>query len=207
MSGSLDRPVTWGSLLRVGLAFGAEYGVLSLIEDAPVALKIATVICSILALITLESKTALTLRHRYAFTSAIGFIAIVYAGFAAYAVQHSINRIATRHGLERIYTEAAELPKRSMKILNGNGLDQRDVAQFASDFDSWNEASARWIETHISAAARERFLDTSNMPLYGWPVRGPAGEEAHDVRFEDVMNRIANERKNLAILIETSAYE
>jgi hypothetical protein len=36
------------------------------------------------------------------------------------------------------------------------------------------------------------------MPIYGW--KG-------DQRYDPMMNKLANERKNLAILIETAAYD
>jgi hypothetical protein len=58
MSSAIDLPITWRSVVRVGLVWMAEYAMLTSIEDANVALKIATIICAVAALATLEFEVA-----------------------------------------------------------------------------------------------------------------------------------------------------
>jgi hypothetical protein len=55
MSFKIDAPITWQTVIRIGLGFGAEYALLALIEDAPSALKIATMLCALIALFILET--------------------------------------------------------------------------------------------------------------------------------------------------------
>jgi len=64
MSADFSKPITWNSVLRLSLGFGAEYSLLSLIEDAPIALKMATMLCSLGALAALEGRDWLNKKAR-----------------------------------------------------------------------------------------------------------------------------------------------
>ena len=208
MSADLDKPLTWNSVGRLALVAAAEYGMLSLIEDAPFAVKIATVICAAGALATLEMRAALNKRSAHLFALSMSVIGAIYLGFLGYAVAHSLNKIAARHGLEQIYVSGAKLMNRNLPVsAAGNSLSRDEVSKFGSDVDEWSKESAQWIEDHLNAAARERFLDISGMPSLSWSVKGPNGGNVYDADFSEAMNRLATERKNLTIIMETSAYE
>jgi hypothetical protein len=105
----LDKPITWSSAVRLGLGYAGEYALLSLIEDAPEALKVATVLCSIGALAALEARDWLEHQRQYSFRATVTSVSVVYLGFVGYAISHSVERHNVRLGLQKIYTDATPL--------------------------------------------------------------------------------------------------
>jgi len=106
------------------------------------------------------------------------------------------RRTKAREKLLELYVAAApligkELPKEIYS--NEQALDNLE-----SEIRGWETSTANWIKDNVAIAAESRFLDISNMPIYGWGG-GP--------RYDRMMNKLANERKNLALLIETAAYD
>jgi hypothetical protein len=73
------------------------------------------------------------------------------------------------------------------------------VASLEREVNQWTEETASFIKTNLGPAAQDRFLDVSNMPIYTW---NPNIEG-----YDQIMNALANRRKNLSLLIETSAYD
>jgi hypothetical protein len=72
------------------------------------------------------------------------------------------------------------------------------IARLLDETKKWEQETADMIERNFGVAAKEKFLDVSNTPTYGWGVSD---------EYNKAMNILANERKNLSILIESSAYD
>lgn len=160
---ALDKPITWRTVARLGLGFAAEYALLALIEDAPVAVKIATVLCATGALAALESEDWLNRKRERLFTVVISLLGAIYFCFLAYAGGHALNRLAVRQGLERIYVQSGKWFPQSFPVDPGNGLfDPAAVTQFANEVSNWEQSSAIWIGEHLGETARDRFLDASS---------------------------------------------
>lgn len=202
MSVQLDRPITWASVARVALAAAAEYGMLSLIEDAPFAVKLATVLCSVAALAALESRDWLESLRARLFATAMIALGAIYLGFLGYAVNYYLDKAAIRHGLEARYAAASEFVSRQIPATNNAGsLDQPSVNRLAIDIRSWETETSAWLGNNMGEAARARFLDPASRTTWLWGP-GPSYEE----RYSNLMNRVSGERKNLAVIIETGAY-
>jgi len=71
--------------LRAAIVFGIEWSSLSLIEDAPRYVKIATLVIAVLVLAVLESRYFLILKGRAYFPALIGSLIAAYIGIVAYA--------------------------------------------------------------------------------------------------------------------------
>ena len=99
MASDLDKPLTWNSVGRLALVAAAEYGMLSLIEDAPFTVKVATVICSVGALAVLETRAALNKRKAHLFALSLSVIGAIYLGFLGYAAAHAAEKQRIEAGL------------------------------------------------------------------------------------------------------------
>ena len=75
--------------------------------------------------------------------------------------------------------------------------------QVTASVDKWEKETSEWIGDNLGPAAQARFLDVSNMPTYVWTFK--YGGYNYTLSFQ--MNRLSNERKNLSLLIESSAYD
>jgi hypothetical protein len=198
----LNRPITWASIARIGLFFGAEYGVLALIEDAPFAVKIATVVCSLAALAALEARDWLNRTRTHLFPASMIVLGAVYLGFVGYAAVHAAEQLATRRGLERIYVESGHFYERQLPLKpNSNACAEEGVQKFDDDVASWEKDSASWIAEHMGEAARDRFLDQSDALDINYGACGGGYRP-----FNQVMNRLRRDRKNLSVIIESKAY-
>lgn len=199
-AGLIDKPITWGSLARVGLAWAAEYGVLSLIEDAPFAVKMATIVCALGALAALETKEWLNQR-KYLFFSVMGFVSAIYFCFVIYAASHALHLIFARNGLEQKYAQSNELLRREVLETNPqHGADKENEAarQFARDVSEWKTSTGDWIRENVGVAAYARFLEPPTM-FYNF---GPHFNKDYNMSMNDLVGC----RRNLAIIIETGAY-
>jgi hypothetical protein len=197
----LDSPITWISALRLGLFWAGEYALLSLIEDAPVALKAATMICALAAILTLETRNWLNSKRANSFWYVITALSAVYAFFVAYAIYLSVYQWQTRQGLEERYVTAAGLAETRLTLKDNNTLDDGSVSQFANAFGAWENDTSDWILKRLNAAARERFLDRSGVLTY-------VSSGCHgNAICNEVVNRLGADRKNLAVIMETTAYE
>lgn len=199
----LDKPVTWHSVVRVGLIWGAEYALLSLIEDAPAWFKLATIGASLAALAALEWKTKLDKVWRYSFPVAIIGLLAIYGSCIGYAYNEHLIRVSLREHLLRIYSSSRELSERTIPLDTKTkaNLDQPEVTRFRNDFRKWEKNAADWIEKHLGPAAREQFLDRGNMPsLVGW------GENFVDSRYDQDRNFLSSDRHNLFLILESRTY-
>ena len=107
MAISLDTLITWRSAVVLGLGMAAEYALLALIEDGPFALKMAPMLCATGALAVVQAENWFKQQRRHLFTILIAVLAVIYAGFIAYAIQQVDYRRHIRSGLERLYSESA----------------------------------------------------------------------------------------------------
>jgi hypothetical protein len=201
MSQGIDRPITWRTIFRVGLIWGAEYALLSLIEDAPTAVKVATIVCALSALAALEAETWLNTRHRYAFASAVTVVGLVYLAFVMYGINRVADKVAVREGLKQIYTSSRSLADRDIpRNLTKGTLDEKAVDLFHQDFQAWEKGSANWIEKHLGPAARDKFLDRGSMPaLSMW-----AG--TWNSIYDSDRDYLAADRRNLFDIMESKTY-
>src|SRR5690348_4920667 len=102
---TLDSPITWRSLARIGLGFAGEYALLALIEDAPAALKIGTVLCAVAALFVLETEGRLRKTSSYLFLGSIVIVASIYLGFIGYALDHIHQEAVIDRRLSALYRD------------------------------------------------------------------------------------------------------
>jgi hypothetical protein len=182
----------------------AEYALLTLIEDANVGLKIATIICAVAALATLEFESWLRSKSNHAFYSAIVLTAVIYAAFIGLAIVQMVYRNATRDGLENRYVSASSLSNRAIvPNAEGNHFDPDFVMTFSNDVENWENDCANWILQRLSPAARERFLDRSGYAPLSWSNKA----YGNNLDYDHAMNRLASDRKNLANILETKAYD
>jgi hypothetical protein len=203
MSDWANAPITWKTAVRLALGFAGEYALLALIEDAPAALKVATVLCAAGALAAMESQDWLNKRRHNLFAQIIGTIATIYLMAIAYGIVHYLEKLSVRHGLEARYIESSELVGRELTVTDPQyGIpDQAAVDRLEADAKAWERETAAWIESHIGPAARERFLDAGSKTAWMWG-KGPS----YDIRYSNILNTISGKRKNLTVLLETNAY-
>jgi hypothetical protein len=110
------------------------------------------------------------------------------------------RRVAVRGRLLELYVMAGPLIGKEIPTnYNDENSMKQSMSVLEQDASTWAAQTASFIEENLGPAARERFLDISNMPTYNWVSASPS--------YESVMNRLVNRRKNLTLLIETSAYD
>ena len=109
------------------------------------------------------------------------------------------RRAAVRDKLLGFYVAIGPLIGKQISV---SPTDQKEFEEaltpLLSDAVKWTEETATFINQNLGPAARDRFLDVSNMPTYGWGSI-PA--------YDKLMNLLSNRRKNLSLLIETAAYD
>jgi hypothetical protein len=195
MSSPIDGPVTWRSVIRLGLGFAAEYAMLALIEDAPVALKVATVVCATGALVTLKLEKWLKTISDLLFYSIIGILSTTYIGFIIFAVTTKELQSDTKRLAEQCYFDSDELTARN--ISDDQAKKSKDIDKLSSDFRSWEGKRADMLLSRAGEAARERFIDKSDMQafIYG-----------NDLRYSAIRNALAADRRNLAVLLNGSGF-
>lgn len=201
ISRALDKPITWRSLVWIALAFAGEYALLALIEDAPAILKIATMLCAVAALLVLQTESWFHRQHKYLFAAAITAVSAIYLGFVGYAVSHGLERQAAQAELRKIYASVEPLIVRTIPTLTDGGVvDPKAVDQFQLDAIAWESKTAKWLEQNFSIAARERFLDMAGVGTICWT-------RFCEQPYNGTRNRLIQEKRNLATIIESPAYE
>lgn len=155
--GALDNPITWRSITRIFLGFAGEYALLSLIEDAPEALKVTTVICAVAGLFALETEDWLKKRHAYLFGSTIAILALVYLSFVGYAVGHVYSEIVITQKLERLYQKGSDLKERPFPRV----MTDAEVRDWIKQVNSWSDETAGYLAENVNMFAHDRFLNTT----------------------------------------------
>jgi hypothetical protein len=106
--------------------------------------------------------------------------------------------------LEDRYVSASALSVRPIiPNAEGNRFDSNFVNAFSTDIENWENDCANWISERLSPAARERFLDRSGFLPLSWNNKA----YGNDLTYDRSMNRLASDRKNLANILETKAYD
>jgi hypothetical protein len=187
---TLDSPITWRSLARIGLGFAGEYALLALIEEAPAALKIATVICAVAGLFILETESRL--RKRRAFVGAIVAVCVIYFGFIGYAVNHVYQETAIEKRLHQLSVQGITFqtnpfPNRTPSM--------EELQQWADSIDVWKNTTATYLQDNLGDYERERFLNIRGMPMFSY---GGASTEVNQL-----LNISVNLHKNLTSIIES----
>ena len=110
------------------------------------------------------------------------------------------RRVMVREHLLEIYVAAAPLVDRNIN----KDHQTQDFDKLEIDINEWSKATAGWLEKNLGLAASSRFLDTSYTPIFTWT--SPEGV-LYPQKANAMMNRLVNQRKNLATIIETAAYD
>jgi hypothetical protein len=202
MADTITITFSWMTVFRIGLAWAAEYAMLSLIEDAPEILKVATLICAVAGLAILQFEDKIKNYDRKVFGGLIGTVAIIYLGFTTYAVRHGLERQTAQSKLREIYVAVGPILDRQIPT-HGANLEYNEDAltKFQNDAKDWEDSSQKWLLTNLGAAARERFLDMSAIQVYCW-----GKYVACDPRYDGIKNKLIAEKRNLSAIMETSAY-
>jgi hypothetical protein len=109
------------------------------------------------------------------------------------------RRAAVRDKLLRFYVAIGPLMGKQFSVSpSDEKLIEEAMIPLMQEALKWSNETAAFIDQNLGPAARDRFLDVSNMPTYGW-----SGIPPHD----KLMNLLSNRRKNLSLLIETAAYD
>lgn len=198
---NLDKPITWLSAIRVGLGFAGEYALLSLIEDAPEALKVATVVCSVGALAALESREWLQ-KNQYRFSGIMIVFALIYCGFIAYAVSRVVDIANKQAMLRTFYSEGNEILTRQVPARKDTPalFDQNALTAWKSDAAKWQITTSKWINANLGPAANSRFLDMGSLPSSCWsPIENGCDNDTR------VLNHTLAEVRNLSGLMEQMA--
>ena len=190
------------AVIRVALVWAAEYAMLSLIEDAPEVVKVATLLCAVAALVVMQFEGWLRGVWKKSFRFALLAVALVYMGFIGYAVKHTFGLITIRNGLESRYVAGRQMQQRSMITTTGAAMDTTLVGRFSHDVDAWEAETDRWLLDNLSPAAAERFLDYSNQPAgVMWNENGQTTP-----LYSETVNRLTRDNRNLAVIMETHSY-
>jgi hypothetical protein len=186
----IDKPITWMSATTLGLGYAGEYSLLSMIEDSPEALKIATMLCSIGVLIALEGRGWLNRQSKWLFASVLGILSLIYLGFVGYAIQHSLHQIAVGQQLDALYQEGADIQK---GVLSGTLTTTSQQEEWKAKATSWRDKTAAYLQDEVSPFANSKFLNT-----YG-EVSLTYGGMPQDVNY--MINTVQNSLTHLETII------
>lgn len=166
---ALDRPITWRSIVRAGLIWGAEYALLSLIEDAPVVLKVATILCAIGALAALEGEEWLNRRHRHFFKSVTLALVAIYLGFIGYALHLVAKDAAVRLQLDELYNESVPIMSEATPFMT-RGASADELKSWEGDIQTWRNKTETYLTKNLGQTFAFRFANTLGHPSYGYGV-------------------------------------
>ncbi len=203
MSSDLSKPVTWLSVMRVGLLWGAEYGVLSLIEDSTFAVKAATIFCAISALAALEFRSWLDTRRKNTFLGSIALVSLVWTYFILGGINNHFQDERVRRNLRNLYLMSSAFIVKARAISDVDSPSPNMVAdkqELKRKIVDWENRTSQWIETNIGPVERERFLDDTFMPNLAW-------SNDNDQKFSALVDRLVAERRNLAELTNSPTYQ
>jgi hypothetical protein len=109
------------------------------------------------------------------------------------------RRAAVRDKLLEFYVAVGPLIDEKIPAF---GIDKKAMDEAMSSLQQhatqWTNETAMFLQQNLGPAARDRFLDVSNMPIYGYDIGG---------EYTELKNALSNRRKNLSLLIETAAYD
>ena len=150
---AFDSPITWRSLTRIGLGFAGEYSLLALIEDAPAALKVGTVMCAVAALFVLETEGWLQKKHRYLFTGMISVVTSIYLGFIGYALNHIRQEANVNKHLEELYRDGLTLQQQPFAAK----MTDQDARNWQANVARWASDTEIYLDRNIGIFAKAKF--------------------------------------------------
>ena len=194
--------LTGRKIAQIAAGGALEIGVLALIFDSTITLKIATVVVALLILIVVQFERHLTALRANSFIPTISILILIYLCFVGYALVHAVERERIETKLREIYVAGNVLLERKVPPSEPNSytFDEKELEQWKSDAVLWEVGTAHWIATNIGLSAKSRFADMSNLTNLCWSPRDDGCDQKS--RF---MNRILVEEKNLSALIEQLA--
>lgn len=194
------------AVVRIALVWAAEYAMLSLIEDAPETVKVATLVCAVLALVIMQFEAWLRTVRKNAFRNALTAVAFVYAGFIAFAVQHVSHESWVKAQTNNWYVKG-RLIQKSVIPIDGttNKPSQEAISAMGDNLHKWEDDVSAWLAANLGDAAEAKFLDHNNCLFMNWSI---SYRDAHafDQKYDIVMNQLGCDERNLATIIETHAY-
>jgi hypothetical protein len=182
-------PITWMSAVRLALGFAGEYSLISLIQDAPEALKIATLLCSIGILIALETRYWLNERGKHLFSTTILALSIIYAGFVVYALMHSYNQSVISARLDELYKKGSYLVEKPfVEHLLSNYAPTWEV-----QVSGWIGETKAYLEDNVGGISSAKFMNTIGYQTLNY--------NGIPTEFDNGVNNLVPFLKNLAEII------
>jgi len=174
--------LTWKSLLKLGAGFAAEYALLSLIEDAPEVVKVATLVTALGALGALESQEWLIRRHRHLFMAAIVVTSVIYLCFIGYALWHVRHESQIDRRLEQFYLAAEPLLEMAHPLAASvTKPSEVAVNRWQKDVTNWKDEVANYLLENVSDYAKARFLNLRGAQWYGCSGWGEVDSVCYDL--------------------------
>lgn len=197
MSSPAQSIVTLRSVFRAGLIWGAEYAMLSLIEDSSVTIRVATGVIAGLGLLTLEGEAWLRRQHKHLFWSAILVLVVVWLGFFGWAVKQAHDEVLVGRYLDQSYADSGVLWDRKFPFNSQTKqFDEAALQQWQRDIEKWRDTTANYIRENIDEYTKERFLNTIGMQSYNFT---PNNMQTNDT-LDNAANTLDKLRKNLAAI-------
>jgi hypothetical protein len=187
---AFDKPITWMSATRLGLGFAGEYSLLSLIEDSPESLKIATMVCSFGVLAALEGREWLNSKRPHLFRISIVFFSAIYSIFIFYAIAHSWHQSVISAKLDDLYNRGTEFQRDRFF----NRLTDADFPSWSNEASNWLSETGDYLKTQIGGITYSKFMNTVGSIQVGYSQIPSA--------YVLPLNNIVPKLKNLESLIE-----
>lgn len=166
----LDSPITWVSAVRLGLGLAGEYALLSLIEDAPEALKIGTVICAIGAIAALESRAWLDNLRPKLFVVTMSVLSLFYISFVAYAILNVWHQTTVTEKLDDLYKRGSALIEEPLI----HSLSPDQTTEWEANTNQWYNETRNYLDKEVGGIASAKFVNTVGSPVMTYNVSSPA---------------------------------
>jgi hypothetical protein len=194
---------TWRGFYRASFIMVAEAAMLALVFESSGTFKVATLICALLGLGLLQFDGAIKRWSKRAFRASIWIVSLTYGCFVVYALWSFFYDVTTRRELANLYVESLSFASRPIALnAEKNHLDDAALNQFRTDVVIWQNKTAQLLANRMGTVAAVRFLDKTGYQDLNWTQNGNS-----DPKFSEAMNMLASDRKNLAVILETRAYD
>jgi hypothetical protein len=106
------------------------------------------------------------------------------------------KRAEKRAQLQEFYIEAGQLMSQQLQ----KPVSDEDFKKYSDSMDAWLNKTANWIGVNLGPAAQAKFLDRTGAMTFSY-------SGAVNAEHNNIINSMTVFRKNLSILIETSAWD
>ena len=197
--------LTWRTLFEASLLVVGDAALVAMIRDAPLVLLFAMVLASFGAFWALHFEDWLRAKHPLVFQGILGVCGLIFLGFVVFAANHSIQEELTKRGLKTLYAEAGpfivtanDIEAMPFNTSEAIAVRQKKIDDLVADINSWDDKTASWLRHNLGETARERFLDTANLPTFCWT------NDCNEYLGRP-LNRLVNRKKNLSAVLENQA--